>query len=229
MKCLTLYQPWATLLILGAKKIETRSWQTSHRGPLAIHAGAKDHPTLRPLCHEPPFREVLASHGITDWDQLPRKVLLGTVTLVDEELPVEETLQRLRAHAPPGLDILSARRVGRKDSLQVKALSYRSPEHRFRDLLQRLLRRSPEQRLRDLQASLQGKGDEASPVWWRRSTEAYTAWLMARGVRRTRPSGVLSQAVYAGDERARDERMFSFQGFLAPHPNRIVGRRHRAE
>src|SRR5262249_59862640 len=40
-----------------------------------------------------------------------------------------------------------------------------------------------------------------------RSTEAYTAWLMARGVRRTRPSGVLSQAVYAGDERARDEWM----------------------
>ena len=38
MKALSLTQPWATLVALGIKKIETRSWQTSHRGPLAIHA-----------------------------------------------------------------------------------------------------------------------------------------------------------------------------------------------
>ena len=39
MKALTLYQPWATLVAIGAKKIETRSWSTPYRGPLAIHAG----------------------------------------------------------------------------------------------------------------------------------------------------------------------------------------------
>ena len=38
MKALTLIQPWATLVATGAKKIETRSWYTSYRGPLAIHA-----------------------------------------------------------------------------------------------------------------------------------------------------------------------------------------------
>jgi activating signal cointegrator 1 len=38
MKCLTLTQPWATLVAIGAKKIETRSWPTNYRGPLAIHA-----------------------------------------------------------------------------------------------------------------------------------------------------------------------------------------------
>lgn len=38
MKCITLTQPYATLITLGAKKIETRSWSTSYRGPLAIHA-----------------------------------------------------------------------------------------------------------------------------------------------------------------------------------------------
>jgi hypothetical protein len=38
MKCLTLTQPWATLVAIGAKQIETRSWSTSYRGPLAIHA-----------------------------------------------------------------------------------------------------------------------------------------------------------------------------------------------
>ena len=39
MKFLTLRQPWASLIALGVKTIETRSWSTSFRGPLAIHAG----------------------------------------------------------------------------------------------------------------------------------------------------------------------------------------------
>lgn len=36
---LTLYQPWAGLIAVGAKKVETRSWRTPYRGLLAIHAG----------------------------------------------------------------------------------------------------------------------------------------------------------------------------------------------
>ena len=39
MKFLTIRQPWAQLIAVGAKTIETRSWSTSYRGPLAIHAG----------------------------------------------------------------------------------------------------------------------------------------------------------------------------------------------
>ena len=39
MKAITILQPWASLIACGAKRIETRSWSTSHRGPLAIHAG----------------------------------------------------------------------------------------------------------------------------------------------------------------------------------------------
>lgn len=38
MKALTLTQPWATLVAIGAKQYETRSWYTTYRGPLAIHA-----------------------------------------------------------------------------------------------------------------------------------------------------------------------------------------------
>lgn len=41
MKALTLRQPWATLVAIGAKKIETRSWKTNYRGPLAIHASKR--------------------------------------------------------------------------------------------------------------------------------------------------------------------------------------------
>jgi len=38
MKALTLTQPWATLVILGVKRIETRGWATPYRGRIAIHA-----------------------------------------------------------------------------------------------------------------------------------------------------------------------------------------------
>lgn len=39
MKALTIYQPYATLLATGAKRFETRSYRTRHRGWTAIHAG----------------------------------------------------------------------------------------------------------------------------------------------------------------------------------------------
>lgn len=39
MRALTLTQPWATLVALGVKRVETRSWRTAYRGPIAIHAG----------------------------------------------------------------------------------------------------------------------------------------------------------------------------------------------
>jgi hypothetical protein len=38
IKGLTLHQPWASAIALGLKRYETRSWRTSYRGPLAIHA-----------------------------------------------------------------------------------------------------------------------------------------------------------------------------------------------
>ena len=46
MKALTLRQPWASLVALGVKTIETRSWSTEYRGPLAIHAGMKRPPIV---------------------------------------------------------------------------------------------------------------------------------------------------------------------------------------
>ncbi len=59
MKALTLTQPWATLVAIGAKCIETRSWRTSYRGPLAIHA-AKGFPRwAKDTCNEPEFAREL--------------------------------------------------------------------------------------------------------------------------------------------------------------------------
>src|SRR5262245_9293131 len=82
MKAITVIQPWATLLILGAKRYETRTWTTSYRGPLAIHA-AKRYPNITwQLCCEEPFRSALHRGGFLLGSDLPTGVILGTVDLV---------------------------------------------------------------------------------------------------------------------------------------------------
>ena len=40
MKCLSLKQPYAELIMSGKKTIENRHWKTNYRGPLLIHASA---------------------------------------------------------------------------------------------------------------------------------------------------------------------------------------------
>lgn len=90
MKALTLTQPWATLVAIGAKSIETRSWKTNYRGPLAIHAGKglggmKADEFVR-LCSSEPFRSALGSEG----DLLARGVIVATCELL-EVLPITAT------------------------------------------------------------------------------------------------------------------------------------------
>ena len=88
MKTLTLTQPWATLVAIGAKRIETRSWSTAYRGPLAIHA-AKGFPkwarefTVDPICYE-----AVRKHGIHSPQGYPMGVVLATCKLVAVKLIV---------------------------------------------------------------------------------------------------------------------------------------------
>jgi hypothetical protein len=44
-KIISIRQPWATLIVRGVKDIENRSWATSYRGPVLVHA------SLRPSVH----------------------------------------------------------------------------------------------------------------------------------------------------------------------------------
>jgi hypothetical protein len=41
LRALTLHEPWSSLIAGGLKTIETRSWQTGHRGRLAIHSAKR--------------------------------------------------------------------------------------------------------------------------------------------------------------------------------------------
>ncbi len=66
MRCLTLTQPYASLIAVGAKTIETRSWSTRYRGPLAIHAaasyGSGGSRGFSARCQREPFKSALAAH-----------------------------------------------------------------------------------------------------------------------------------------------------------------------
>lgn len=59
MKTLSLLQPWASLVAAGAKRIETRSFRTSYRGPLAIHASKGFPRDAKDLCNAAVVRKAL--------------------------------------------------------------------------------------------------------------------------------------------------------------------------
>lgn len=84
MKVLTLTQPWATLLVTGEKRIETRSWtpaQNTIGTVIAIHA-AKGFPVCaKNLCAKDPFRESLSLHGYT-LNSLPLGAIVGACRIV---------------------------------------------------------------------------------------------------------------------------------------------------
>lgn len=77
MLALTLYQPYATLIVQGYKTIETRSWGTTYRGPLTIHASRNK----RDMRHIP---RLLAAAGLDTLRlEYPISALLGTMELVN--------------------------------------------------------------------------------------------------------------------------------------------------
>lgn len=83
MKALSLTQPWATCVAIGAKRIETRSWGTVYRGPLAIHAAKTFPRAARELCFGNPFMEPLMAARYEDVDALPLGAIIAVAQLVD--------------------------------------------------------------------------------------------------------------------------------------------------
>lgn len=92
MKVISILQPWATLSVIGAKKIETRSWNTKYRGEILIHASQKFGYKEQQLCLSEPFLSILKSYGkieherISEWIAhgkflFPRGAIIGKVNL----------------------------------------------------------------------------------------------------------------------------------------------------
>lgn len=82
MKAITILQPWASLIACGAKVIETRSWETKYRGPIAIHAG-KFH--NKSVCLDNPFYAALTSRG-----QDPYNLPYGQVIAIADLIACEK-------------------------------------------------------------------------------------------------------------------------------------------
>lgn len=87
MRALSLTQPWATLVAIGAKQIETRSWRTRYRGPLAIHAAKGLAPLggnrgLNALVAQEPFWSTLMAAGCTFGRRAPTGLPFGAIVAV---------------------------------------------------------------------------------------------------------------------------------------------------
>jgi hypothetical protein len=87
-KVVSLFQPYAQLVVMGVKLIETRTWATKYRGEILIHASQGFHRGLMRLVGEHPFRNYikLMAH------ELPTGKIIGKVNLVDVQ-----TTEKLKA------------------------------------------------------------------------------------------------------------------------------------
>jgi hypothetical protein len=101
MRAISLHQPYASAVALGLKRNETRHWSTNYRGPLAIHAAARnDRQTRRVFedivttCHRATY-ELLDAACECDFDRLPFGAYVCTCVLVD--CVRVEDLRRVRA------------------------------------------------------------------------------------------------------------------------------------
>jgi hypothetical protein len=63
MKCISLHQPWASLVVVGAKRYETRHWSTAVRGQILIHAAKKWNRDLVETANSDPFFAALHLNG----------------------------------------------------------------------------------------------------------------------------------------------------------------------
>lgn len=80
MKVISLLQPWASLVVMGAKQIETRSWNTKYRGPLLIHASKKYTGEQKSLGVDFNLKH---GAGLRITDDLPVGQIIGSINLIE--------------------------------------------------------------------------------------------------------------------------------------------------
>lgn len=81
MKVISLLQPWASLVVMGHKKIETRSWNTKYRGEILIHASGGKKSDYRSIMLD--FQQEFFNLELPKYESLPFGAIIGKVTLLD--------------------------------------------------------------------------------------------------------------------------------------------------
>ncbi|KAM6303047.1 activating signal cointegrator 1 isoform 1-T1 [Podargus strigoides] len=80
--CLSMHQPWASLLVRGIKRVEGRTWYTSHRGRLWIAATAK-RPSPQEISELEATYRMLLRKDVEFPSDYPSGCLLGCVDVTD--------------------------------------------------------------------------------------------------------------------------------------------------
>jgi activating signal cointegrator 1 len=92
MRAISLWQPWASLIALGAKTIETRSWRTNYRGEIAIAATLSVPKLWRASAEQLVRRRELTPYldprgfwpvGSVYLEELPKGAIVARAELVD--------------------------------------------------------------------------------------------------------------------------------------------------
>lgn len=94
VKVISLKQPWASLIALGAKPIETRDRSINYRGRIYIHSSLKFDKADKALCLQHPF-----SKYVPDPDALPLGQIIAycdVVSCLTTDMWMQEDAKRLR-------------------------------------------------------------------------------------------------------------------------------------
>lgn len=83
MKAISLWQPWASLIAIKAKKVETRAWYTSYRGELLICAAKTMNSMYRDYYYSLPVIPMISETEPVPLEDLPRGKAVAKVQLID--------------------------------------------------------------------------------------------------------------------------------------------------
>ena len=115
MRALVLHQPWATLVAIGLKRLETRGWATPYLGPLLVLAARTDAGPVLP--------SAVAALNAAGWQENPacrvaagprrlRPLPLGAVVAIVEHQGTVPT-ENVRFDGTPGSDWIVVASAGR--------------------------------------------------------------------------------------------------------------------
>lgn len=111
MKAISLWQPWASLIRMQVKTVETRSWKTDYRGDLLICAAQKKNKMIKEYYYQnirPRLYDVFpisatakyidSSYRFYEYDDFPIGQALAIANLVDCQKITLELITRYSAH-----------------------------------------------------------------------------------------------------------------------------------
>lgn len=82
MKALSLRQPWASMIAVGRKTVETRTWNTRFRGPFLIVSSKKRVPDFPDL----PYGQAIATATLIGCRRMKKMDVLNACVPFDKEL-----------------------------------------------------------------------------------------------------------------------------------------------